>query len=131
MNGNARPLAQSSAVHMGVAFVAMGGWAILANRGHAPAQMLLAGAVQGAMSAAITLFLKKAIERLARIVTGAGRLWLPPALVIAVSGTALALIHRIAGTPEILRTIAVPLLVSASYAASYNYSLHRKEQGSP
>lgn len=131
MSGKTHPLAQSSAVHMGVAFVAMGGWAILANRGHAPAQMLLAGAVQGAVSAAITLFLKKAIERLAPIFTGAGRLWLPPGIVIAVSATALASIHRIAGTPEVLRTIAVPLLVSASYAAAYNYSLHRKEQRSP
>ena len=131
MSSNMRPLAQSSAVHMAVAFVAMGSWAIFANRNHAPAQMLLAGAVQGAISAAITLILKKAIERLARIFTGTGRLWLPPAFVIAVSATALASIHRIAGTPEILRTIAVPLLVSASYAAAYNYSLHRKEQRSP
>jgi hypothetical protein len=37
----------------------------------------------------------------------------------------LVAVHRFGGTPEILRTIAVPLLVSTSYAALYNYALVR------
>ena len=118
-------LARSSLVHVIGAFAAMGGWAVFANRGHPMSQRLLAGLVQGAMSALLTLFLKSTVEALARRFTGPTAFWAPPLLACLGSMTILVAAHRLNGTPEILRTIAVPLLVSTSYAAIYNYSLVR------
>ena len=42
-----------------------------------------------------------------------------------VSATLLTILHTIGATPEIAKTIAVPLSVATSYAALYNYSLWR------
>jgi hypothetical protein len=116
-------LSQSSAVHMLGAFLLMGGWAAFANSGHAMPAPLVAGLVQGGLSAAITLFLKRAIEALARRLDGLAALVVPPALAFVASASLLSAIHRLAGTPEILATIALPLAVATSYAALYALSL--------
>lgn len=118
-------LARSSAVHMGVAFLAMGGWAFFANRGHLMPRPLLAGVVQGFLSACITLFLKRVLEWLALRLPGLAGLLLPPVIAFLVSAVLLSTIHRLAGTPEIFATIAVPLAVATSYAAIYTYTLWR------
>lgn len=131
MTGRARRLTDSSAVHMAVAFFAMGGWAILANRNHALPRMLSAGVIQGTLSAMITLFLKSAVERLRLLFAGASRLWAPPFIALAVSATLLLTVHTIAGTPEVAHTVAVPLLVSSGYAALYSYALYRRENPAP
>ncbi|MBD9372455.1 hypothetical protein IB238_07460 [Rhizobium sp. ARZ01] len=126
-----RRLSSSSATHMVVAFLAMGGWAVFANRDHAMPRPLIAGVVQGALSALITLFLKSVIERLAALFDGTASLWAPPLIAIAASSTLLVLIHLLAGTPEIARTVALPLLVSSTYAAAYNYTLYLREHRTP
>lgn len=131
MTGAVRRLAGSSLGHMAGAFLAMGGWALFANRDHGLSRMLTAGAVQGMLSALITLFLKSMIERLARNLEGAAALFAPPAVAIAVSATLLLVVHLLARTPELAGTIALPLLVSTGYAALYSYSLYRKEQRTP
>ena len=131
MSGPIRRLAGSSLGHMAVAFLAMGGWALFANRDHSLPRMLTAGVVQGMLSALITLFLKSTIEWLARRFMGPTALWAPPAIAIALSATLLLAVHILAGTPEVAGTVALPLLVSTSYAALYNYSLNRKEQRVP
>ena len=59
--------AENSLVHMGIAFLAMGGWAAFANRAHPMPEPLVAGLVQGALSAAITLVLKRMVEALGRL----------------------------------------------------------------
>ncbi|MCR4268799.1 hypothetical protein [Nitratireductor sp. ZSWI3] len=123
MSGTLARLARSSAVHMGFAFLAMGGWAVFANRGHAMPGPLLAGLVQGFLSAAITLFLKRAIEWLVAQFGGIAGLVLPPLIACLTSLTLLSAIHALAGTPEILATIALPLTVATSYAALYTYTL--------
>ena len=46
-------------------------------------------------------------------------------LAVLVSLTLLGSIHWLAGTPEILRTIAVPMSVTAVYATAYNLTLRR------
>jgi hypothetical protein len=125
MTGGIRRLARSSAVHVTFAFLAMGGWAVYANRGHSTAQMLMAGLVQGILSGFLTLFLKSVIERLSHRFSGAAVLWAPPLIACMSSAALLLLIHAISGTPEILRTIAVPLTVSTGYAVLYNYSISR------
>jgi len=122
-------VARSSAVHIAFAFVAMGGWAVFANRAHAMPAPFLAGLVQGGLSASITLFLKRLIEALAARFSGIAALLAPPTIACAVSASLLTLIHTLAGTPEILATIIVPLTVATSYAALYNYSLWRFGRG--
>jgi hypothetical protein len=122
-------LMRSSAVHIAVAFVAMGSWAAFANRAHAMPAPVQAGLIQGALSASITLFLKRGIEELSRRFSGLAALLAPPVIASLVSACVLTTIHMIGGTPEIGRTIAVPLTVATSYAALYNLSLWRSRKG--
>jgi fructose-specific phosphotransferase system IIC component len=104
----------------------MGGWAFFANRMHPMPRPLIAGLVQGVLSGCLTLYLKSAVEALSRRFSGLMRLWAPPLIDCLSSATTLIAIHALSGTPEILKTIAVPLLVSASYAAIYNYSIYAR-----
>lgn len=116
-------LMRSSIVHVAFAFIAMGSWAAFANRAHPMPAPLLAGLIQGTLSALITLLLKRGIEYLARRFSGLTALLAPPVIAGLVSASVLTVIHTIGGTPEIGRTIAVPLTVATSYAALYNLSL--------
>jgi hypothetical protein len=116
-------LARSHAVHALGAFIAMGSWAFFANRAHGLPAALTAGALQGVLSAGITLSLKTTVERLAPRFHGAAALWAPPALAALVSAGLLTALHALSGTPEILATVALPLTVATSYACLYNISL--------
>lgn len=118
-------LMRSSIVHVGFAFLAMGSWAAFANRAHPMPAPLLAGLIQGTLSALITLLLKRGIEYVASRFTGLTALLAPPLIAGLVSASLLTAIHMIGGTPEIAGTIAVPLTVATSYAALYNLSLWR------
>ena len=118
-------LMRSGIVHVGFAFLAMGSWAAFANRAHPMPAPLHAGLLQGAISATITLVLKRAIECLASRFSGLAALLAPPVIAGLVSATLLTILHTLGGTPEIAKTIAVPLTVATSYAALYNYSLWR------
>lgn len=120
-----RLFARQSAVHMAGAFLAMGGWAIFANRHHPMPQPMIAGLLQGTVSAIITLFLKRMIEAAVRRLDGVFALVVPPLLAAGVSLGLLVTLHSLAGTPEIAATIAVPLIVSTSYAAIYSFALWR------
>ena len=77
------------------------------------------------ISATITLVLKRAIEYLASRFSGLAALLAPPVIAGLVSASLLTILHMVSGTPEIAKTIAVPLTVATSYAALYNYSLWR------
>ncbi|APO72830.1 hypothetical protein ACDY96_22445 [Rhizobium mongolense] len=123
MSGWVARLGRSSTVHVTFAFLAMGGWALFANRVHPLPRMLLAGVVQGALSACLTLFLKSAVETFSKRFKGSAAFVAPPLIACLGSASILIAIHALAATPEILRTVAVPLAVSTSYAAIYNYSL--------
>lgn len=119
MTGRLKALARSGAVHAAVAFLAMGGWAVFANRNHPMPAPLVAGVVQGTLSTVLTLFLKGVVDALVLRLSGLAAYVLPPLAAIAGSASILAGLHRLAGTPEILRTIAVPLVVSTSYVLLY------------
>ena len=123
MSSTFAQLAKRSAVHMGFAFLAMGAWAMFANRAHLMPEPLLAGLVQGTLSAYITLFLKRFIERLVARYGGISGLLLPPLYAGLASLTVLYSVHSLTGTPEILATIAVPFTVATSYALLYTYTL--------
>jgi len=117
--------AENSLVHMGIAFLAMGGWAAFANRAHPMPEPLVAGLVQGALSAAITLVLKRMVEALGRRLSGIAALVLPPLIAVSLSLAILGSIHAAARTPELLATIALPASVTALYSAGYALALWR------
>jgi len=127
-------MASSTLVHVAFGFLAMGAWAVFANRAHLLPQALLAGLVQGTISGTLTLFLKKGLERMSAMFfkarqsdEGQGRnvaaLFIPPVITATAIATILFTAHTLVGTPEILATIAVPLTVSTSYAILYNLRL--------
>lgn len=118
-------LARNSAVHLAGAFVLMGGWALFANRLHPMPAPVIAGLVQGTLSAIITFGLKRSIEFLSERLPGILKLILPPLFAFVVSLLLLTVFHSASGTPEIAATIAVPLTVSTSYATLYSWGLWR------
>ncbi len=133
-------LAQNTFVHVAFGFLAMGAWAVFANRDHPLPQALLSGFVQGLISGTLTLFLKKGLERMSAMFfrarqsdEGMGRnmaaLFVPPIVTATAILIILTTAHTLAGTPEILATIAVPFTVSTTYAILYNLRLWRAAHG--
>ena len=121
-------LARASAVHVAVAFVAMGGWALFANRAHGSAALAPA-LVQGTISGLITLVMKRVLEAFCARLNGPLAFVLPPLATASVILALLISIHRLIGTPEILATIAVPWSVSTGYAIIYAAALRRDTRG--
>lgn len=121
---NTHPL-RSTALHVGFAFVAMGGWAAFANREHGAGAMLLAFVVQGALSGLITLVMKRGLEAGHARLTGLSARVVPPLISCTVIAALLYGVHTLAGTPEVIRTIALPWTVSTLYAFVYVASLER------
>jgi hypothetical protein len=124
-----RDLAKSTPVHVGFAFIAMGGWTLWANAGHGLAAAWLPALVQGAISGAITLVLKRALEAMATRLSGPAAYALPPIVTATAILTVLIGVHKLIGTPEIARTIAVPWGVSTLYAVIYTSVLARGRTG--
>lgn len=123
-----KSLARQSWTHIAVAFLAMGGWAVFANRAHPMPQPLVAGVVQGALSGAITFLLKRMVEAVAARFSGKAALLLPPLIAVALSLAILVTIHGVAGTPEIATTIALPISVTALYSTVYAIALWRSRK---
>lgn len=110
----------STPLHVAAGFIAMGSWAIFANSGHGLRAMLAAGLVQGLVSGTLTLGLKRSVDWMRpRMARGLGYC-VPPLLAICGSAILLVSAHWLSGTPEIARTIAVPLGVSLLYILAYN-----------
>lgn len=114
---------RSTPLHVAFGFVAMGGWAAFANRAHGADAMLAAFLVQGTISGLLTLVLKRGLEAGHSRMRGLAARVVPPMVSCLLIITALHEIHRLAGTPEILGTIAVPWTVSTLYAFIYTWSL--------
>lgn len=121
--------ATSTVAHVGFAFFVMGGWAVFANRDHSLPEMLLAGSVQGAISALLTLGLKKFLESFAARLKGVAALVVPPLMTAGSILIILFAAHTLFNTPEIWTTIAFPFTVSTTYAILYNWSLWRRTNG--
>ena len=113
---------------MAVAFVAMGGWTLFANRAHGAAAFVPA-LVQGTISGLITLLLKRVLEAFSARLSGLLAYVLPPLITASVILALLIGVHRLIGTPEILATIAVPWSVSTGYAILYTAALRRDARG--
>ncbi|PZO52727.1 MAG: hypothetical protein DCF16_08580 [Alphaproteobacteria bacterium] len=122
-------VANSTVAHVGFAFIVMGGWAVFANRDHSEPEMLLAGIVQGTISALLTLGLKKFLESFSARLKGLAALIVPPLMTAGSILIILFAAHTIADTPEIWATIAFPFTVSTTYAVIYNWGLWRRNHG--
>lgn len=115
----------SSAAHAGFAFFAMGGWAVFANRGGGPSHAALAGTVQGSISGAITLGLKRFLEMASQRLAGGWAAIVPPVISCAAILAMLVTVHRLAGTRRLWTTISIPYAVSSSYAFIYTAMILR------
>jgi hypothetical protein len=124
-------LARSAFVHVAFAFVAMGGWTLLANREHGLAAAWKPAVVQGLISGAITLVLKRVLEAAAGRLSGPLAYVVPPLATASVILAVLVVVHRLIGTPELIRTIAVPWSVSTLYAIVYTAALVRERKAAP
>lgn len=129
--GLVQRLARSAFVHVAFAFLAMGGWALFANRAHGLEAAWKPAVVQGAVSACITLVLKRVLEAFAARLKGPLAFVLPPLVTAGVILAALVAIHRLIGTPEVARTIAVPWSVSTLYAILYTAALALERKARP
>lgn len=118
-------LARSSVVHVAFAFLAMGAWAVFANRVVGPGHALLAGLVQGTLSGAITIVLKRFLEIASGRLPGVWAVVVPPAISCAVILVLLVTAHLLAGTRNILATISLPYAVSSTYAWVYTWMVAR------
>lgn len=115
-------------MHVAFAFLAMGGWALFANRAHG-AGAIVPAVAQGALSGAITFGLKRVLEALAARLTGWTAYILPPLVTAGAILALLAGVHTLIHTPEIAATIAVPWSVSSLYAIIYTAVLVRERRG--
>ena len=120
-------LAKSAVVHVAFAFLAMGGWALFANRAHGLDAAGAPALVQGTISAALTLVLKRALEAMAARLSGAPAYALPPFITASLILGVLLAVHSLIGTPEVAATIAVPWSVSTLYALVYTAVLAREK----
>jgi LytS/YehU family sensor histidine kinase len=131
MQNALRTFAGSTFAHVGFAFLAMGGWALFANSGHGLAAAWLPALSQGVLSGLITLVLKRALEAMSPRFAGALAYVVPPAITAGAVLALLACVHKLIGTPEIVRTIAVPWSVSTFYAIVYAATLARGQAKAP
>ncbi|MBB5660064.1 hypothetical protein [Brevundimonas halotolerans] len=118
-------LFRSTAVHVALGGLAMGSWAAFANRDHPLPDLLLAALVQGALSALITLIMKRGLEAGFRCLDGLAARLVPPLVSCLTIAGVLFCAHTLAGTPEVWATLAVPWTVSTTYAFVYVASLRR------
>lgn len=104
------------------AFAVYGGWAALANHGHGARVAFRALITQGASSATTTLLIGGLVELLRRRMPGGA------AAVLAASVTAVfhVVVHLVAGTPEVARTVAPSIVVGYLFAAAYAAGTRRR-----
>lgn len=122
-------LAGATLTHVAVAALAMGAWAALANHGLGAERMLKAALVQATLSGAITAGLKRSLETMGAALEGPWAWTLPPMVTCAATLLVLVGAHRLAGTPDLWRTIALPYAVSSTYAWLYSHALAARRPG--
>jgi hypothetical protein len=113
------------------AALAMGGWALFANRAHGMDEAIRPALAQGLMSGLITLLLKRALEAMSGLFQGRLAYSWPPTITATVILVTLVVVHELIGTPEVGRTIAVPWTVSTLYALVYSAALARLKAKAP
>ena len=120
-----KALGRSTAVHVAFAFLAMGGWALIANLNKGLSHAGLAGLIQGTLSGLITLGLKRFLEAFSIRLPGVWAIIVPPMVSCAVILAVLVTAHLLAGTPNVWATISLPYAVSSTYAWVYVFVVVR------
>jgi hypothetical protein len=108
------------------AFIAWGGWAYYVNHS------LVSALTQGTASFIITLFLVKAVTQLYNKLAGKTaallQLLLPAMITVSFTGSCLFLVHSLAGTAYITKTIAPALTVALIFCIVTAYKLKQGEK---
>ena len=109
------------------AFLIWGGWTYVINDNAAPALRVTSALVQGTASFTITLIMVQSVTWIyGRLPDNWSRLVLPGLITVTITGSCLALIHRLIGTPRVLPTIAPALTVAFLFCLYTAYKLHRE-----
>jgi hypothetical protein len=115
-----------------LAFALYGAWAAFANRAHGLGAALRAGAVQGCSSAFVTATVAGVIEwahaKLPRTRASAA---LAVSIGVLFASAFHTTLHLVLGTPEVLRTVSVPIAASVVYAAGYVSTLRALDRSQP
>ena len=119
---------QHPALHMLVGFIVMGSWAAFTNWTYAMPAPLIAGLVQGTMSAAFTLGLRWLTEVVAARMHRKRTMSLVPVVICAVTVAILTVIHTLAGTPEILRILLVAVAITTFYSGMQTYGIWKNRK---
>jgi len=108
------------------AFVMWGGWAYFINSGFGESTRIISAIAQGTASFVITLFMVHAVTWLFhRMTNELLKLILPAVLTVSFTGTCLATLHFLVGTPRILQTIAPALTVAFLFCLYTSFKLKR------
>ena len=101
-----------------------GGWALYVNGDSGPGTRLISGMVQGSASFVITLVMVRTVSWLFHnLPVNPLRFILPSLVTVSTTGSCLALVHYIAGTPKILHTICPALAVAFSFCLFTTFKL--------
>ena len=107
-----------------LAFFLWGGWAFYVNGDSGLGTRLISGMVQGSASFVITLVMVRTVSWLFHnLPVNPLRFILPSLITVSTTGSCLALVHYVAGTPKILHTICPALAVAFSFCIFTTFKL--------
>lgn len=99
-----------------LAFALWGSWALYANHETSTGQAIVAGVLQGTASAAITLCMTLAIQRLFTLFRQPlAALLIPPCIIVSISSSLLFALHSLGQTPHLWLTILPPSAVAFAF----------------
>ncbi len=125
-----KPSKQYNLISATFAFILWGGWSYFINSKYGTSAGLISGFTQGAASFTITLFIVHAITFLTPKFHGKlSQFFLPAVITVCFTGSCLALIHIIIGTPAIAYTISPALLVAFSFCIFTTNRIQRNIKG--
>lgn len=110
-----------------LAFMIWGGWAFYVNDGFGSTVRTISAITQGTASMLITLVMVRVVAWIFNRLPANGiRLVVPAVLTVAITGSALVLVHSLVGTPKIAHTVAPALTVAFLFCAYTAIKLHRQ-----
>lgn len=111
-----------------IAFALWGGWACFINGGFGAVGMR-SGLTQGAASFIITLFMVRSVAWLfSRMPNTILQVLAPGMITVAFTGSGLAAVHYLVGTPEIIKTISPALSVAFIFCVYTSLKLGKANQ---
>ena len=110
-----------------LAFILWGGWAFWINREFGESTQIVSALTQGTASFLITLVMVRIVSWVYnRTGHGVIGLFLSPVITVFFTGSLLVMVHRIVGTPEIVKTVTPALTVAFGFCLFTAFQLHSK-----